>query len=113
MVQLDREGKEITEQTWIDMLQKELGDEGVAIHKAMMSGQATLMVPESDDYGPCFRRVAVKIPRFDLGFGPRRSPPHRGREPAARLQRRQGRAEGGRQDQPTQFSTDGSCAIRT
>jgi predicted metalloprotease with PDZ domain len=69
MVQLDREGKEITEQTWIDMLQKELGDEGPAIHKAMMSGQATL-VPESDDYGPCFRRVAVKIPRFDLGFGP-------------------------------------------
>jgi S1-C subfamily serine protease len=35
----------------------------------MISGQATL-VPESDDYGPCFRRVAVKIPRFDFGFGP-------------------------------------------
>lgn len=68
MVQLDREEKTITEQTWIDLLQKELGDEGPAIHKGMMSGEATL-VPESDDYGPCFRRVAVKIPRFDFGFG--------------------------------------------
>ncbi len=68
MVQLDREEKAITEQTWIDLLQKELGDEGPAIHKGMMSGEATL-VPESDDYGPCFRRVAVKIPRFDFGFG--------------------------------------------
>jgi predicted metalloprotease with PDZ domain len=69
MVQLDREEKTITEQTWIDLLQKELGDEGPAIHRGMISGQATL-VPESDDYGPCFRRVAVKIPRFDFGFGP-------------------------------------------
>jgi predicted metalloprotease with PDZ domain len=69
MVQLDREEKTITEQTWIDMLRKELSDEGPAIHKAMISGQATL-IPESGDYGPCFRRVAVKIPRFDLGFGP-------------------------------------------
>jgi predicted metalloprotease with PDZ domain len=68
MVQLDREEKTITEQTWIDLLQKELGDEGVAIHKGMMSGEVTL-IPESDDYGPCFRRVAVQIPRFDFGFG--------------------------------------------
>ncbi len=69
MVQLDREEKTITEQTWIDMLQKELGDEGLAIHSGMMT-EGLRLVPESDDYGPCFRRVSAKIPRYDLGFGP-------------------------------------------
>jgi hypothetical protein len=68
MVQLDREEKTITEQTWIDMLQKELGDEGPAIHKGMMT-EGLRLVPESDDYGLCFRRVSAKIPRYDLGFG--------------------------------------------
>jgi hypothetical protein len=67
MVQLDREETEITEQTWVDMLRQELGEDGPAIHKAMMTGQR--LAPESDDYGPCFRRVAAKIPRYDLGFG--------------------------------------------
>ncbi|WP_343699016.1 hypothetical protein [Caulobacter sp.] len=68
MVLLARDGQTLTEQTWIGLLQKELGEEGPAIHKAMMSGQT--LVPDSDAYGPCFRRVAVKIPRFDVGFGP-------------------------------------------
>ena len=68
MVQLDREDKPITEQTWVDMLQKELGDEGPAIHKGMMAGTLRLE-PASDDYGPCFRRISTKIGRYDLGFG--------------------------------------------
>jgi predicted metalloprotease with PDZ domain len=68
MVALSRDEKEITEKTWADMLQKELGDEGPAIHTGMMTGKLRL-VPESGDYGPCFRRIAVKIPRYDLGFG--------------------------------------------
>jgi hypothetical protein len=68
MVQLDREDKPITEQTWVDLLQKELGDEGPAIHKGMMSGTLRL-VPESDDYGPCFRRISTRIGRYDVGFG--------------------------------------------
>jgi len=68
MVQLDREDKTITEQTWVDMLQKELGDEGPAIHRGMMAGTLRLE-PESDDYGPCFRRISAKIGRYDVGFG--------------------------------------------
>lgn len=68
MVALSRDDKEITEKTWTDMLQKELGDEGPAIHTGMMTGKLRL-VPESGDYGPCFRRISVKIPRYDLGFG--------------------------------------------
>lgn len=68
MVAHEREEEEVTEQTWIDLLRKELGDEGVAIHKGMMDGSLRL-VPESDDYGPCFRRISVKLPRYDIGFG--------------------------------------------
>jgi hypothetical protein len=30
-----------------------------------------LMLPESDDYGPCFRRTTKKIRRFELGFDPK------------------------------------------
>jgi hypothetical protein len=29
------------------------------------------MLPESDDYGPCFRRTTRKIRRFELGFDPK------------------------------------------
>jgi hypothetical protein len=36
------------------------------LHKAMMSGAT--MLPDSDAYGPYFRRVSAKIRRFDLGF---------------------------------------------
>jgi predicted metalloprotease with PDZ domain len=67
MVALDRDEQTVSEKTWIDLLRKELGEQGPAIHQAMMTGQK--LVPESGDYGPCFRRISVKIPRYDLGFG--------------------------------------------
>ena len=35
----------------------------------MLAGE--LMLPESDDYGPCFRRTTRNIRRFDLGFDPK------------------------------------------
>ena len=68
IVAMNRDEQDVTEQTWIDILRKELGDEGPAIHRAMISGKT--MVPESGDYGPCFRRIEAKIGRLDLGFGP-------------------------------------------
>jgi predicted metalloprotease with PDZ domain len=67
MVALDRDEKPVSEETWVGLLRKELGEEGPAIHRAMMTGQK--LIPESEDYGPCFRRISVKIPRYDLGFG--------------------------------------------
>jgi predicted metalloprotease with PDZ domain len=67
MVALDRNEQPVSEATWIDLLRKELGEEGPAIHRDMMSGRK--LIPESGDYGRCFRRISVKIPRFDLGFG--------------------------------------------
>jgi predicted metalloprotease with PDZ domain len=67
MVALGRDEKKVSEETWIDFLRKELGEEGPAVHQAMMSGRK--LVPESGDYGPCFRRISAKIARYDLGFG--------------------------------------------
>lgn len=66
MVKLQRAEQEITEQTWIDLLQKQIGPEAVALHKSMMTGG--LVVPESGDYGPCFRRVDARIRRYEQGF---------------------------------------------
>ncbi len=66
MVGLYRSGHSMTEQTWIDVLRKELGEDGVAVHRAMMAGG--LMLPESGDFGPCFRRTIQKIRQFDPGF---------------------------------------------
>ena len=51
---------------WLDLLRKEIGAEADKVQTSMMAGG--LMLPESDDYGPCFRRVVKQIRRFDLGF---------------------------------------------
>jgi hypothetical protein len=69
MIDRSRAGQPVTEAIWLDMLRKEIGEDGPAVHHAMMAGQ--LMLPESDDYGPCFRRTTKKIRRFELGFDPK------------------------------------------
>ncbi len=61
-----RAGQPVTEAVWVDLLRAEIGEEGPALHRSMMSG--ALMLPESDDFGPCFRRTIKKIRQFDLGF---------------------------------------------
>lgn len=66
LVQKQRSGQEIVEADWVDLVRKDLGEDGVAFHRAMMSGG--IVVPESDDYGPCFRRVAARIRRYEMGF---------------------------------------------
>jgi hypothetical protein len=66
MVGLYRSGQPMTEHTWLDVLGHELGPDGVAVHRAMMAGG--LMLPESGDFGPCFRRTTKKIRVFDPGF---------------------------------------------
>jgi len=51
-----------------DMVARELGPSGTALHEAMLAGE--VMVPESGDFGPCFQRTAKKVRRFELGFEP-------------------------------------------
>jgi len=61
-----RAGQPMTEAAWLDLLQRSLGPDGAALHRSMMKGG--LMLPESDAFGPCFRRVVRQIPAFELGF---------------------------------------------
>jgi hypothetical protein len=68
MIDRARAGQPVTEAIWLDLLRKEIGEDGLAVHRAMLAGQ--LMLPESGDYGPCFRRTTEKIRRFELGFDP-------------------------------------------
>jgi len=69
MVDRSRADQPVTEAVWLDLLRKEIGEEGPAVHRSMLAGG--LMLPESDDYGPCFRRTTKKIRRFELGFDPK------------------------------------------
>lgn len=59
-------GQPLSDDEWTALLRKDLGSAGVALHRRMLAGG--LIVPPSDAFGPCFRRVVRKIPRFDLGF---------------------------------------------
>jgi predicted metalloprotease with PDZ domain len=68
MVRKARAGDRMTEATWVELVRRELGAEGVRVHESMMHGG--LVVPESGDYGPCFRRITKPIRRFELGFKP-------------------------------------------
>jgi predicted metalloprotease with PDZ domain len=70
MVSRSGAGSPVDEAVWVGLLREALGEEGSALHKAMMSGAT--MLPDSDAYGPDFRRVSAKIRRFDLGFEPQR-----------------------------------------
>lgn len=69
MVRRRRAGDDVPEAAWVDLLVKELGEPGRQIHADMLAGK--LMLPESGDFGPCFRRTTGKFRRFDLGFEPK------------------------------------------
>ena len=69
MMDRSQANQPVTEAVWLDLLRKEIGAAGPAVHRSMMAGG--LMLPESDDYGPCFRRTTTKIRRFELGFDPK------------------------------------------
>jgi hypothetical protein len=54
---------------WLDLVSKDLGAEGLAIHKSMLAGG--VMLPDSDAFGPCFTRTTKTVRRFELGFDPK------------------------------------------
>jgi hypothetical protein len=56
------------EAAWRRTLRAELGPAGEAGLDAMLSG--ALVLPRSDDFGPCFRRTTAKLRRYELGFAP-------------------------------------------
>lgn len=69
MVRRRRAGESVPESGWVDLLAKDLGEDGRRVHADMLAGK--LMLPESGDFGPCFARTTGKFRRFDLGFEPK------------------------------------------
>lgn len=66
MIDRGKKGQAITDESWLEMLRRDIGNEGVTLHEAMLAG--TLILPESGDFGPCFKRGTKMIRRFDVGF---------------------------------------------
>jgi len=66
MVSRQRAGQPVNEKVWTELVADAAGEEGVALHNAMIKGET--IVPDSDAYGPRFRRVQAKIRRFDKGI---------------------------------------------
>lgn len=63
-----RAGRKMDFALWTRLLQRELGEAGIAELEAMLGGAVVL--PPADAFGPCFTRVQKPLRRFDLGFDP-------------------------------------------
>lgn len=66
MVRRFRAGQALNETIWLNLIRAEIGEEGLKVHRLMMAGG--VLVPQSDDYGPCFQRIVTPIRRYELGF---------------------------------------------
>ena len=69
MKRQQQQGKALSNADWEALLARELGDGAVADFRAMLAGK--WMLPASDAFGPCFRRVAKRMRRYELGFDPK------------------------------------------
>lgn len=69
MVERQRAGKELSNADWEELLDKELGQEGVQHFRDMLAGRPPL--PASEAFGPCFRRTSRLLSRYELGFDPK------------------------------------------
>jgi predicted metalloprotease with PDZ domain len=54
---------------WVALVKEHLGEKGKAEFEAMLSG--AIMIPESQEFGPCFTRVTKPLRRYQLGFDPK------------------------------------------
>jgi predicted metalloprotease with PDZ domain len=62
-------GQKTDDAAWIELVVRELGEDGRKLHEGMMAG--ALMLPEAGDFGPCFTRTTAQVRRFELGFEPK------------------------------------------
>jgi len=62
-------GQKADDAAWIALIVQDLGEDGRKLHQSMLAGG--LMLPEADDFGPCFTRTTAKVRRFELGFEPK------------------------------------------
>ncbi len=68
MVARQRAGRALGNGDWEELLREHLGEEAVAEFRAMLAGRVPL--PDSDAFGPCFRRTTRPLRRYELGFEP-------------------------------------------
>ena len=61
-------GQKADDAAWVELVVRELGEDGHKLHQSMLAGG--LMLPEPDDFGPCFTRTTAWTRRFELGFEP-------------------------------------------
>lgn len=68
MLAAERGGHANSNDDWEAMLTREVGPDSVKDFRAFLSGN--IVLPPSDAFGPCFRRVTTKLRRYELGFDP-------------------------------------------
>jgi predicted metalloprotease with PDZ domain len=61
-------GQSYDSAAWSELLNRELGAEGPAQHRAMVAGE--LLEPPSNAFGRCFSNEPAMYPQFELGFDP-------------------------------------------
>ena len=66
MLALEHQGRATTDADWETLLRQHLGEQAVTDFRAFLDG--AMPVPASDAFGPCFRRVAKPLRRYELGF---------------------------------------------
>jgi predicted metalloprotease with PDZ domain len=69
MLDRRRRGEVMSRQTWVDLLVREAGSRAKTEFEQMLAGAVVL--PESDAFGPCFRRTMQPLRRYELGFDPK------------------------------------------
>ena len=68
MIGLHRSGHRVSQADWVAILTKELGPSAETEFEAMLAGE--VIVPPTDAFGPCFRRVTKPMRRYEIGFDP-------------------------------------------
>jgi M61 glycyl aminopeptidase len=69
MINLHRNGRRVTQADWITLISKELGPSARIEFESMLAG--AVVVPPSDAFGPCFRRITRPMRRYEIGFDPK------------------------------------------
>jgi hypothetical protein len=69
MLERRREKPPLDESDWVDVVTKELGENGRTQFQAMLSGAT--MLPEPGGFGRCFTRTTKMLRRYQLGFEPK------------------------------------------
>jgi hypothetical protein len=69
MINLHRSGQRVTRAEWVKLITTELGPSARTEFDAMLAG--AVIVPPSDAFGPCFRRITRPMRRYEIGFDPK------------------------------------------